>query len=90
MRQPFSGLGETEQELLSGRIFSLGFGATGRGKIFLYSTQSIPALGPNQPPIQWVSGALSPGVKRMGREGDRSPPSSAEVKNGGAIPLLPP
>jgi hypothetical protein len=26
----------------------------------------------------------------MGREGDHSPPSSAEVKNGGAIPPLPP
>jgi hypothetical protein len=29
-----------------------------------------------------------PGVKRPGREGDQSPPSSAEVKNGGAIPSL--
>jgi hypothetical protein len=26
-----------------------------------------------------------PGVKRPGREADRSPPSSAEAKNGGAI-----
>jgi hypothetical protein len=31
-------------------------------------------------PIQWVPGALSLGVKRPGREADRSPPSSAEVK----------
>jgi hypothetical protein len=38
------------------------------------------ALGPNQPPIQWVSGALSLGVKRLRREADHSPPSSAEVK----------
>jgi hypothetical protein len=30
--------------------------------------------------IQWVSGALSPGVKRLGREADHSPPGSAEVK----------
>jgi hypothetical protein len=29
------------------------------------------------------------GGKRQGREADRSPPSSAEVKNGGAIPPLP-
>jgi hypothetical protein len=29
------------------------------------------------------------GVKRQGREADHSPPSSAEVKNGGAIPPLP-
>jgi hypothetical protein len=35
------------------------------------------------------TGALSPGVKRLGREADRSPPSSTEVENGGAIPLLP-
>jgi hypothetical protein len=37
-------------------------------------------LGPTQPPIQWVWGALSLGVKRPGREADHSPPSSAEVK----------
>jgi hypothetical protein len=29
-----------------------------------------------------------PWVKRPGREADHSPPSSAEVKNGGAIPPL--
>jgi hypothetical protein len=38
------------------------------------------ALGPTQPPIHWVPGALSLGVKRPGREADHSPPSSAEVK----------
>jgi hypothetical protein len=37
--------------------------------------------GPTKPPIQWVSRALSLGVKRPGREADHSPPSSAEVKN---------
>jgi hypothetical protein len=37
--------------------------------------------------MQWVPGALSPGVKRPGREGDHSP-TSAEVKNGGAMPAL--
>jgi hypothetical protein len=46
-------------------------------------------MGPTQPPIQWVPGALSPGVKRQGSVADHSPPSSAEVKNGGAIPPLP-
>jgi hypothetical protein len=35
-------------------------------------------LGPTQPPIQWVPGALSLGVKRPGGEADYSPPSSAE------------
>jgi hypothetical protein len=38
------------------------------------------ALGSIQPPIQWVPGTLSLGVKRPGREADHSPPSSAEVK----------
>jgi hypothetical protein len=31
-------------------------------------------MGPTQPPIQWVSGSLFPGVKRLGRETDNSPP----------------
>jgi len=44
--------------------------------LFLFATASRPALGPTQPPIQWV-----PGVKRPGREADYSPPSSAAVKN---------
>jgi hypothetical protein len=36
--------------------------------------------GPTQPPIQWVPGALSLGVKRPGHETDHSHPSSAKVK----------
>jgi hypothetical protein len=35
--------------------------------------------GPPKPPIQWVPGALSPGVKGPGREADSSHPTSAEV-----------
>jgi hypothetical protein len=34
----------------------------------------------HQPPIHWIPGALSPGVKRPDREVDHSPPASAEVK----------
>jgi hypothetical protein len=48
---------------------------------FLFTTASRTALGPTQPPIQWVPGALFLGVKRPGREADHSLPSSAEVKN---------
>jgi hypothetical protein len=49
---------------------------------FLLTTASRTALGPTQPPIQWVPGALSRGggVKRSRRESDHSSPSSAEVK----------
>jgi hypothetical protein len=61
----------------------------GKGKIFLFSTASRLALGPTQPPIQWVQGALSPGLKRPGRESDQSPQSSAEIMNDGAIRPLP-
>jgi hypothetical protein len=45
-------------------------------RIFLFATASRPAVGPTQPPIQWV-----PRVKWPGREVDYSPPFSAEVKN---------
>jgi hypothetical protein len=48
--------------------------------IFLFDTMSRQALGPAQPPIKWVPGALSLGVKWLRREADHSPPSSAEVK----------
>jgi hypothetical protein len=34
-----------------------------RQRIFLLAPASRPALGPTQPPIQWVPGVLSPGVK---------------------------
>jgi hypothetical protein len=46
----------------------------------VFSKSSRPALGPTKLPIQEVSGALSPGVKRQGREADLSPPASAEIK----------
>jgi hypothetical protein len=49
--------------------------------LVLFATASRPALGPTQPPIQWVPGALSLEVKQPGREADHSPPSSGEVKN---------
>ena len=39
---------------------------------------SRPALGPTQPPVQWVPG-LSRGKVRLGHAADHSPPSSAAV-----------
>jgi len=38
-------------------------------------------LEPTQPPIQWVPGAPSPGVKRSVREANHTPLSGAEVNN---------
>jgi hypothetical protein len=55
-----------------------------QGQDMVFSIVSRPALGPPQS-IKWV-----PGMKRDGREADHSPPSSAEVKNGGAITSTPP
>jgi hypothetical protein len=69
---------------------ALGYGLDDRGSRvripagsgnFLFTTASRMALGPTQPPIQWVPGSLSLGVRRPGREADHSLPSSTEVKN---------
>jgi hypothetical protein len=50
-------------------------------RILLFATASRPVLGPTQPPIQWVPGVLSPGVKRPRCEAYHSPPPSSEIKN---------
>jgi len=50
---------------------------------------SIPALGP-RPLSQWVLGALSMGVKRLGIEANRSRPSGAEVMNAWSYTSSPP
>jgi hypothetical protein len=57
--------------------------------IFLFTAASRTALGPTQPPIQWVPGAPSLGVKWPGREADHSPSSSA-VKNAWSYTSIPP
>jgi hypothetical protein len=51
-----------------------------RVKNFYFSMSSRLALGPAEPPIQWIPGTLSPSVKWQGREADHSPPIGAEVK----------
>jgi hypothetical protein len=48
------------------------------------------ALGSTQPPIQWVPGALFPGVKRQRREASHSPLPSAEVKKTWIYVSIPP
>jgi hypothetical protein len=42
---------------------------SGRGKRYLVSR---PTLRPIQPPLQWIPGAISPGVNRPGHEADHS------------------
>jgi hypothetical protein len=63
------------------RAVRSGFDSRQGQRTDVFASAFIPALGPIQPPIQWVLDALSPEVKRPGREADHSPPSSAEVKN---------
>jgi hypothetical protein len=57
-------------------------------EFFLFSTTSRPALRSTQPLVQLAPGLFPQEVKRPGCEADYSPPSSAKVKNGGAIPLF--
>jgi len=52
---------------------------------FLCTKPSVLALGPTQLSIQWVLGALSPGVKWLVYEAGQSLHNS-EFKNGGALP----
>jgi hypothetical protein len=48
---------------------------------FLFTTLSRSALGPTQPPIQRVLGALFPGVRGLELDACHTLPSSAEVRN---------
>jgi hypothetical protein len=64
------------------------FPAGRRDFSLLHSVQTGSGAHPASYPLD-VPRALSSGVKRPVRKGDRLPPSSAHVKNGGAIPPLP-
>jgi len=48
--------------------------------IFVLAMACRPTLGSTQLRIQWVKRAHSIGVKRLGREADRSVPTNADVK----------
>jgi hypothetical protein len=72
------------------RVGRTGFDSQQRQEILFFSTVSRPAVGFTQPPALWVPGALSPRKGWPGRKDGNSLPSSAEIKSGGAISLLPP
>jgi hypothetical protein len=78
----YFGRGQDSVGLQAGRP---GFDFQQRQEISLISTASRPALGPTQPLIEWVLGALSPG-----READHSPPALAGVKNTWIYTSIPP
>jgi hypothetical protein len=59
----------------------LGFDSRRGLGFFLFTTASRTALGPTQPPNQWVPGASSLRLKRPVCEADHSLPYSAELKN---------
>jgi hypothetical protein len=56
-----------------------GFNSQQGQEIFLFSIASRQALGPTQPPIQWVLGAVFFDVKQQGHEASHSTPPGAEV-----------
>jgi hypothetical protein len=50
---------------------------------FFLITASRPPMRLTHPPIQWVSGDVSPGVKRQKRQADNLSTCSDKVNNGG-------
>jgi hypothetical protein len=53
--------------------------------LFLFATASRSNLGPTEPPIQWVSEAISTGINWPERGADHSPP----LRICGTMPLVP-
>jgi hypothetical protein len=87
-------IGSIEPGYLSRCSYGLGAGRpasiTGEGKRFI-SILKLPdqLLSPPSSLSNGYQGIFPWGVKRQGREADHSPPSCAEVKNGGTIHALP-
>jgi hypothetical protein len=67
---------------------ALGYYEMDRRGNTLFSTASRLALGPTQPLIHWMPEDLSPKVRLLGHEAEHLSPSTAEAKNGGAVPPL--
>jgi hypothetical protein len=78
----------TPTTCLHGMVLSL-TKSTGTTLPVPFTTVSRPALGPTQPPIQWVP-RLTPGVKQLVCETDHLPPSNVKVKNAWSYTSTPP
>lgn len=48
--------------------------------MFLLATAFTLALGPAQPPLQWIPWVISPVIKRTGCEAEQTTPSTDKVK----------
>jgi hypothetical protein len=57
--------------------------------IFLFSKAWRSAVGPTKSSVQWIRGAVFPGVNRRGLEAGRSWPSSSWLWMSGTVPPLP-
>jgi hypothetical protein len=75
-------------------VIAMGYGldgegsTPGRGKTsLLHNVQTDSKAHPASCTVG--TGTVSPGVKRLGSEADHSPPSSAEVQNGGYTSTAP-
>jgi hypothetical protein len=66
-----TGIAQLVQRRATGRTAWVRFPTGTKG--FVFFTASRPALRLTQPPIQWVSEAISPGLKWLEREADHSP-----------------
>jgi hypothetical protein len=60
---------------------AIGVRSPAGAKDFPLSSVSRPALGPTQPPVQWVPGDPFPGERRGRGMTLTTPPSSAKVVN---------
>jgi hypothetical protein len=79
--------GDSVRTVSTGRTTGFDSRQWQRRDSFSFTTASRPVLGPTQPPIQWIRGALSPEVKRPRREaGHYSPSPSSEFMNVSPLP----
>jgi hypothetical protein len=70
------------------RMDSLG-SIGGRARFFSSPLRPERLWGPPSLLYNGYGGGVAPGLKRLGREADHTPPSRAEVKNGGTTPPFP-